>query len=89
MLRTTSSKVGQGSTTKSIKKTTSQVTLTSNTSVCSNSTSGCNMENYYNAKSQIQQSNDLVKEVPSLRSFACHVNDEGNKQLEKELKGKW
>jgi hypothetical protein len=32
---------------------------------------------------------DFVKEVPSMKSFACVVNEDSNKELEKQIKGKW
>lgn len=61
------------------------MTMTTNSSINSN----IGIENYFNAKSQNQQQTDLVKDVPSLRSFACSVNEESNKEFEKQLKGKW
>ena len=36
----------------------------------------------------MQQSYDLVKEIPSMRSFACAVNEDSSKEIEREIRGK-
>lgn len=53
----------------------------------SNSTIG--IENYFNAKSNFIPQCDLIRDMPSLRSFACTLNDNGFKEMEKQYKGKW
>lgn len=48
------------------------------------------LENYFNAKTYAGHSNDMIKDVPSLKSLTSTLNEKGFKeQLEKQYKGKW
>ena len=48
------------------------------------------LENYFNAKTFAVQTNDLIRDVPSLRSLTSTLNEKGFKDaLEKQYKGKW
>lgn len=47
------------------------------------------IENYFNAKSSFQQTSDLIKDMPSLRSFGNTFNENTFKDLERQYKGKW
>jgi hypothetical protein len=47
------------------------------------------LENYFNAKSYSKEQNDFVKDLPSMKSFACTLNEENNKEIEKQMKSRW
>ncbi|CDW85434.1 UNKNOWN [Stylonychia lemnae] len=72
---------------QTLKKNSSQVSLTNNNQ-SHQAQNNLGIENYFNAKSQMQQSYDLVKEIPSMRSFACSVNEDSSKEIEKHMRGK-
>jgi hypothetical protein len=50
------------------------------------------MNHHGSSSSATSGSIDLVKDMPSLKSFACSLNydgDSGLKEIEKQIKGKW
>jgi hypothetical protein len=47
------------------------------------------LENYFNVKSIAKEQNEFVKDLPSMKSFACTLNEEQNKEIEKQMKSKW
>jgi hypothetical protein len=95
--------MGNTNSNKNLRKTASQIGLNHSKTTLLQQNNGSStsrgIENYFNAMSQLGSSSsattgslDLVKDMPSLKSFAGSLNYDGDgslKEIEKQIKGKW